>query len=765
MERTDDSPPSGRPAWPSGRRLLGMSAVYAVLAVVGTWPAITTVHTALPGQFSDPLVHLWTMRWHKQCLLEGRLPFHSPGLQHPVGAPVGYLPPLQYQSLLYLGLSSVLSNDVLCYNIIWFLGFVLTGVGTYVLAWYVLRDGWAAALAGLLGMLGGPMTYFASGQVEQITLGWFPIFLVCWIRFVDRPSWGRLLRSSGVYLLTASSAPYYGVFAVFPAAIYLAWAAIRARRNRDRERFLPPRVCWLTAFVGLTLPALLVLFSSQIWAMTHGFAMDRSSAEFNLYKAPILSYLMPFPPKLLAGLLPERWITESGIMVFPTYLGLVTLGLLAVALLGRARFERSSYWWVVLTTCLVLSLGASVTVLGRELTLPAHWLREYGQILKPIRVPGRFAFVALPVAATIAGAGMLRLASRISSRAGRAVLGVGVMALATIDLAQVPFGTVPMPEMPACYRWIRDRAPEASIFEAPHFNAAWRLPALCTYWQSIHGLRTSAGYTADLNPVQENLLSHQSPFHAHRLAIPDYLEHPESIRFDVHGVSGPAPFDDFSWLYLKTFGFDYLVLHHRPGDYPELPVTLDALERRLAPALVFEDEEAAVYQVDRLPPPSTPVVLCAEGWRGYIWSRRGVGRIIDPVSRLALYNPQPGGPVVLAIRAMSRRPTKVVELREGEALLARWEFSGGEEQTLISPPLALSEGMHRLELRCDGVEPDVSHVPQFEEEQRPFALWVSAVGIGPTAELAASWAAGSEPESEEESEGLLARRPDGSEAR
>ena len=52
---------------PSPWRALGLvTLLYAVTTVVATYPAITTVRTLLPDLFADPLVHLWTMRWHKQ---------------------------------------------------------------------------------------------------------------------------------------------------------------------------------------------------------------------------------------------------------------------------------------------------------------------------------------------------------------------------------------------------------------------------------------------------------------------------------------------------------------------------------------------------------------------------------------------------------------------------------------------------------------------------------------------------------------------------
>ncbi len=709
--------------------LLLVVLVYAAAVIVATFPAIRTAGTSLPGGFADPLAHLWTMRWHKQCLLEGRLPFVAPRLQYPVGAPLGYLPPLQYQSLLYVGLSSLISNDALCYNIIWFHSLLLTGVGTFVLAWYVLRDRLAATLAGLLGMIGGPMLIFAVGEIEQITLGWFPLFLVGWLRFVDRPSRGRLAAAVCLYLLLAMSAPYYGLFGVFPAVFYVLWKAWRDGW-RGPERFLRTRLAWFTAFACLTFPVLLLLFSSQVWAMTHGYPMTRSDGEFLMYKATLWSYLIPTHPRILASWLPASVSSLLNDARYWAYIGVVPLALVPYAALARIRFPRASFWWISLAMLFLLSLGASVRLGTIEVPLPAMWLRVHLRVLQPVRVPGRFCFFTHVLIALISAAAFSHLLSHLRRYWSRGLLTTGILIIALIDLAQTPFHTIPLPGLPDSYKFIQRRDPHAAIFEAPHINVSWRMPALAMYWQSIHGLRTSAGYTADFNHVQENLLTHNSPFHVDRISNPDYLADPDKILFDpATSFGGLQPFDDFVWLYLTALDFDYLVLHHRPQDYPERTLHWDKVKQRLAPAKVFEDEEAAIYQTDRLPRPTHPVIMCTKGWRSHIQTRLGVGRIIDPVSHLAVYTPKAGAPVVLVLRAVTRAPSRTVELRERGTVLARWQISSGEH-TLVSPPLLLAEGLHDLTLACDGVEPDASHVPQFEKEKAPFSLWVSALVLG-----------------------------------
>src|SRR5262245_50548933 len=77
-------------------RWIIIALFYAACAAIGTWPQCLNFTSELPS-LSDPLQHLWVMRWYKTCLLEGRLPILCPDIQYPTGAPLGNFSPLHVQ--------------------------------------------------------------------------------------------------------------------------------------------------------------------------------------------------------------------------------------------------------------------------------------------------------------------------------------------------------------------------------------------------------------------------------------------------------------------------------------------------------------------------------------------------------------------------------------------------------------------------------------------------------------------------------------------
>src|SRR5271157_340563 len=248
-----------RPA-PGWRTVALVLAFYTACIIATTYPRI------------------WTMGWYKLCLLEGRSPLICPDVEYPVGAPLANWPSMHYQTLLYLPLSYIFDNDVLCYNIISYLALILTGYGTFLLAWHVLGDRACACFGGMLAMLSPPILGRSCGHIEFLHVGWFPLFLIAWMRLVDEPGRRRLLAAAALYVLMAMSAGYFAVFGVFPGALYLAWQAARAGRRGDWAWFRS-RAPWMLAFIALTGSGLLLTFSSQLWSVAQGHLVTRPRGE------------------------------------------------------------------------------------------------------------------------------------------------------------------------------------------------------------------------------------------------------------------------------------------------------------------------------------------------------------------------------------------------------------------------------------------------------------------------------------------------------
>jgi hypothetical protein len=435
-----------------GRRALVLVLVlYTACALLATCPACLRFQTHLPGMTCDPLQALRVMRWYKEALVEGSSLVLNTHLQYPVGAPLGNFSPLQFQALLYLPLSFVLDNDVLIYNLIWIANLVFTAFGTFVLAWYVCRDTVCAFVGGLLAMLAGPVMLHAQGHLELITLGWFPLFLVAWIRWIDQPGLRRLLTAAGLFVLVALSSAYLAVFATVPAGLYVFWHLLQGGPREVLTR-LRQRWAHLPAFVALTLPCLALLFYNQLWSRAHGYAIARSKSEFIRFGSPYYSYFIPSKEHRLGRLLP--WDLYGGWSVAEgcSYLGMVTLLLVGWAVCSRASFARRGYWWTLFGLLVLLSFGArDGGQWWQNAGLPGFWLYQGVSLFRLVRVPARFNLCAVICAGMLAAVGLRQLLVRVRRSPMRWGLAAVLGSLAFVDLGTIPFPGMPCPSLPSCY--------------------------------------------------------------------------------------------------------------------------------------------------------------------------------------------------------------------------------------------------------------------------------------------------------------------------
>jgi hypothetical protein len=667
---------------------------YLVCVAIATWPRIFYFRTSVPDRW-DTLQHLWILRWYKTCLLEGRSFFLCPEIQYPIGGPLGNFSSLHLQALLYIPLSLLIANDALCYNVVWLTGLLMTGLGTFLLGWYVLRDRACAAFCGMLAMLCGPLLMHAHGHLELIYVGGFPLFLIAWMRFVDQPSRGRLALALLGYVVLAMCAAYYMVFAIFPAVLYVVYQACRGGAARVLP-WLKSRTGWLAGFAGLAFAAMLVLFSSQLWAYQHGFSIERLREDFLKYGAPLWAYAIPTKFHWLGTRLP----LNSHMLLGPVagecsaYLGVVTVVLLAYAVVHRVTFRNSRYFWLALIVLVALSCGAYWHVGGLRIKLPSAVLWKVFPLYRMTRVPARLSMFAAVLAAVLAAAGLKHLLARLPHRGLRAAVFAGLAALAVLDLSMVPFWMDTLPETPGCYAFVKQRDPKGTLLEIPnHGTGGSDLNAACTYWQALHRMTTSAGYSGQPNNIDDARTGHNSPFHALKMGEPDYLKDPARMAFDM--VSD-VDFKDFVWLYMTVNRFDYIILHQWACARMEPPVHIDRLKEQLRECTIYDDGATVVYARSLLRPPARPVEICLEDWQvRSMWQGREHCRV-PRSAQVVVYNPAPSRDLTLVIDAAAPYLEQTVRVRAGGRELARWQVVPGAYRTCVSPSFRLPAGLQEL---------------------------------------------------------------------
>ena len=711
---------------------------YLALAALATWPVVTRFGSEIPGELTDPLEHLWLMRWLRSCLIHGRNPLFCPEIQAPVGVPLGYFPTMHLQTVLYILGRLVTGNDAAIFGTIWFLGFVTTGLASMALArWAVPGCSLGVAwVAGLGVMLCGPMLMHAHGHLETMQMGVVPPFLIAWIKLIETPSRRRLVWAVLAYWLVVAAAPYFAVLAIFPAVWYLGWSLLtfpRGARWAGMRRLAPS----LVGFGLIVVPGVATLFGGQVWAALHGWPMTRSKREFGQLGAPVWSELVPSPRHLLGRVAIPGIFEETGfagrMSEVSSYLGLVVLGALAWGVWRRIDFPRRGYWWSVLVLMVVLSWGARQEIFGASVSLPAGWIYDAFPPFHLIRVPARFNLFAAAVAVVPVAAALRGLVSGLRSRWGQGLILTALAGLTLVDLAMVPFNSAPIPVPPDLYAEILRASPKAVLLDAPLFDSTQgqTFSSLWGYWQQIHGLRTSAGYPGLTNAQFDAEIVRPSCFSA-RQALrlkPNQLPIATVADFDLDGtqdIKGRV------WLELTAHRFDHVVEH---GNYNRDLGTYSPWSWTVHNFILGGDIDAPAYKRDVLDRawlslPDQLVWMSDRGWREVPGQDRSATPFAAlPEARVEVYQPTTG-PVVLTLNGVDAfARTRIIRLIEADRELARWRIEPGNRRDLRSGPIPLTAGRHTWTLLADGADRPTRSADRIDPAGTPYSFRLSRVRL------------------------------------
>ncbi len=266
---------------------------------------------------------------------------------------------------------------------------VFAGIAMYLLIFHLTKSRVAATAMGLVYMSSGFLILrpYAGHLTIANSLPWVPLIVLSYLRWSDRPSWGRwslLAAVLAVQLLAGQpQIPYLTGLLIGFLSLRDSWTLYR-RGNRSMDVILRPAGAVLLAgMVALLLTAMLWLpfYSYYRLSAPRSEGLTYVSATQNsLPPVHLASFLLPF---LFGDPTGEGFWGQVmiGYHEICGFLGLGTL-LLAIAALWTPPFPRKRWWIACTILSALLALGAN-TPLYRL----AYWFIPG---MQSFRIPARF---------------------------------------------------------------------------------------------------------------------------------------------------------------------------------------------------------------------------------------------------------------------------------------------------------------------------------------------------------------------------------------
>jgi len=450
------------------RTLYLIIALYALLALVMTYPLVTKMTTDVGGyEHKDAFEALWLLWWPQKSLLDLHTSPANLTLQYyPFGA---YHPSLLLNP--YLFLSSFPFNlawpPVLAYNFHLLLSYVLSGLSTYLLCYFLTKDKTASFLGGLVFAF-SPFrsARAADGHLVYTDTFWFPLYALFLIRMMERPSRRNGLLC-GVYLsLSLLVTPVHTTRFTLPfTVLFLCYHALARRRQLLNRNFLRAFAIALgvaaIVIAPFYLPFLTALLSGSLRYLQARVIEHWFSADLLDFFVPPRTHLLvkKIGPlrDLVVRLMPEPPFEERVV-----YAGIVPL---ILTILAAWRDRAKAGFWVILGVLSgLLALGPTLRVGGQEvqytlqgtsraITLPYALLNRL-PLYEFARVPARHDMTVMLCLGVLVSQGVATLGKMGRTRLRNTIIGCGLAVLILLEYAVVfPFPTAKV-QIPEFYHTI-----------------------------------------------------------------------------------------------------------------------------------------------------------------------------------------------------------------------------------------------------------------------------------------------------------------------
>ena len=427
------------------RELALVTIAAAILTVVLTFPIAFRIGDVGRADTADGQYSLWNVAWVARTLIVDPMHVFDANIFYPHHGTLAYSESNLATGFIAIPMYWATHNPYATLNFAVLVSFLLTAIGTYYLARYLLEDRRAAAVSAICFAF-CPHLFGHMAEVQALmTLG-IPFALLAFHRAADRPTLGRGAVLGLVMAAEALFSGYYGVFLV----LMIGYAVFAVALTRGLWRV--PRY-WLSMAAGAIVAIAAIAPFYLPYARIHRLGFERTLADATRYAANWSSYLASsayLHVWMLAFLPPWSDVNFPGIIA--TVFGV--FGFFA----ARTKRERD---------VVVVYGGFTLLALWMSLGPPAGlytMLYKAVPMLSWLRTPSRFGLLVTFGLSILAG---LTVRGIVTARTRGTLVGVAIAALAVLE-SLVPLGLSNAIPVAPVYR-VLATLPSGPVIEMPFY--------------------------------------------------------------------------------------------------------------------------------------------------------------------------------------------------------------------------------------------------------------------------------------------------------
>jgi hypothetical protein len=413
-----------------------------LVAVLYTDPLVLNLSTQFPGfRQTDTYLSIWNI-WHlKKTLFDGGDLFSLTANytfypQKPSLALHNYMITSGLMSLpLQLFFSPIVSM-----NLIFFIQFILTGLGMYFLVFYFTQSRIAGFWSGITLAFCPYVIMNSCYFLHFSTIWFFPWFIYFLWRFLERGTLKYSCLAALVYALSLLEDQTYFFFLTI-LAVFLIVSRALEKNNPPDKIYIKNSLVGLTVFFVIALP--------YLWNVL--IAIKNSTTSFTVWPDPVIDYFSLHlsnlfrPSPLLSVYKPVPYLCTPMMHVRNIFVGYIPLFFALIALLNLKNFGSQKrriiiFWLITGGVFFLIALGPKPFGNNQFLNKFSLYNILCAGVLRQLRIPERFALVTLFATYIIAAFGIERFMKFNRSKLlSEKSLGLFLVGLQIIEFMPMPY--------------------------------------------------------------------------------------------------------------------------------------------------------------------------------------------------------------------------------------------------------------------------------------------------------------------------------------
>ena len=360
---------------------------YLVCFCLLTFPLILHFNTHFFTDVGDGFTNIWNIWWINQAVTDlNQSPWFTSYLHFPQGTSLLAHTLKPFNGFMCIGLLPFMSLTQ-AFNFMILFSFIIGGWTAFLLAFHLSRSYWGSLLAGFIFTFSSYHFAHAEGHMQLLSLEWIPLFLLCWLLFLETPTMLKGLAASATLSAVLLCDYYYFFFCILAGGLVFIWFVFQKKDAFflfKKKTILP-----FGAFAGGCLLTCAPLVGALMLFNSRHTLLGVHDAE--IYSMDLLAPFIPGGHWRFESLTRFYWTRLTGnFYESSVYIGLSVIFVLILTWAIRNKIPKKGLglWYLMALFFLILSLGPVLHVWGIKISwikLPYAGLEW---IFPPLRLGG-----------------------------------------------------------------------------------------------------------------------------------------------------------------------------------------------------------------------------------------------------------------------------------------------------------------------------------------------------------------------------------------